>query len=137
QGEGTMSLWTKFLATGSWNNMISLSNGNGIGGGQTQGGMANNIWFGRENNTNNLITRSSIKMPAGNGFFPADTGMEGTARVVPGALSPNGVWAHFTLTFSDSGRRRTLYKDGALLADFPALTPGTRANDSINLRNTV
>src|SRR5690606_1935669 len=112
-GTGTLSMWTWFSSTGSWNNMIALSSGTGFGGAQGAGGMSNNIWMGREGSGSNFIHRTSAIHPAGNGFFTADSGLEGNARVAPGAVSPFNTWAHFTVTFKDTlGRHRTLYKNG-------------------------
>lgn len=118
QGTGTISTWINMPAAGQggdWNNFIALSSGTGIGGGLNQGGLTNNIWMGRQQNTNNFRFGTSYS------FSPTVNGIEAPNRDIAQGLAPLGQWHHFTVSFDGTkGRSRKLYRNGVLEGDYVA-----------------
>jgi hypothetical protein len=126
QGTGTISTWINMPAAGQggdWNNFIALSSGTTIGGGLNQGGLTNNIWMGRQQNTNNFRFGTSYS------FSTTVNGVEAPNRDIAQGLAPLGQWHHFTVSFDGTmGRSRKLYRNGVLTGSFPAGPTDTSSN---------
>jgi hypothetical protein len=108
----TVSVWAYPTAVKTWARFIDFGNGSS----------SDNIWFGRQNNTNNLE-------------FEGWTGSSSAGVVTAADVIALNAWQMFTATVDSSGNAK-LYKNGQPIATgTTGITRVTRTNNYIGRSN--